>query len=121
MFHNETSLFRMKDEAFDDFSSHNTLFRIEVSRRFVNQVDIGRLAHAQHESHTLQLTTRQVLHHLVNDGLDGKGLGDICHELGVEISVFDFLLQKHADCAFKFGADLLGFVAHIQLRNLGLL
>lgn len=36
---------------------HDALLRVEVGGRLVNEVDVCRLAHAQRERHTLQLTT----------------------------------------------------------------
>jgi hypothetical protein len=46
----------------DDAGGDNALFRVEVGGRLVNQVNIGGLAQAQHNGHTLQLAARQVLH-----------------------------------------------------------
>ena len=88
----ETSLFRMKDEALDDLGGDDTLFRVEVGRGLVNQINIRGLPHAQYKGHTLQLSSRQVLHHVVDDWLNCKGFGDVSHKLGVEVGVFDLLL-----------------------------
>ena len=51
---------------FDDLGGMKTLLRIEVGRRLIDQVDVGGLAQAERQSHTLQLTSGQVLHLLSN-------------------------------------------------------
>ena len=47
---------------FDDFSGVNSLFRVEISGRFVQKIDVGWLSQAQCDSDSLHLSTRQVLH-----------------------------------------------------------
>lgn len=39
-----------------------TLLGIEVGARLVDEVDVRRLAQADHDRHSLELTTRKVLH-----------------------------------------------------------
>jgi len=46
----------MQDETFNDFSGNNTLFGIQVGRRFVDKVNIGRGTQAKDESDTLEFT-----------------------------------------------------------------
>lgn len=46
----------------DDSSSHQSLLRVQVCRRLVDQVNVGWFPQTQSESDSLQLTTRQVLH-----------------------------------------------------------
>lgn len=47
---------------FDDPSRHQSLLGVQVRRGLVNQVNVGWFTQAQGESHSLQLTSRQVLH-----------------------------------------------------------
>lgn len=48
------------DEPLDDAGGHQPLLGVQVRRRLVNQVNIGRFPQTQGESNSLQLTTRQV-------------------------------------------------------------
>lgn len=45
----------------DDSSSHQPLLRVQVRRRLVDQVNVGRFPQTQSEGDSLQLTTGQVL------------------------------------------------------------
>lgn len=46
----------------DDFRRVETLLGIEVGARLVNKVDVRRLAQTDHDRHSLELTTRKILH-----------------------------------------------------------
>lgn len=48
-------------EPLDDAGGHQSLLGVQVRRRLVNQVNVGRFPQTQSESDSLQLTTRQVL------------------------------------------------------------
>lgn len=62
-------LLGVHDEALDDASGNDTLLRVKVGRRLVDKVDIGGQTKGQDNSHTLQLTTRQMLDFLVDEVL----------------------------------------------------
>lgn len=53
---------RKGEEPLDDPGGHQSLLRVQVGRRLVDQVNIGWFPQTQSESDSLQLTTRQVLH-----------------------------------------------------------
>lgn len=96
----------MEDKTLDNLSSNDTLLRIKVGGGLVNQVHIGRLSQTQHDSDTLELTTRQVLDLLVDDGVELKGFGHRGDKLGVQVRVLDLLVQE-----LSHGALLLVKVA----------
>jgi hypothetical protein len=107
---NKGSLLRVKDEPLDDLGSHDTLLRVKVGGRLVNQVDVGLinpkmrrnmyeseeeklemkrkmethgLAKTEDKGNTLKLTTREVLNLLVHETLHLEGTDDVGLELGV--------------------------------------
>lgn len=47
------------------FRTDNALFRVQVGRRLVDQVDVGRLSERQHNGHALQLAAAQMRHLLI--------------------------------------------------------
>lgn len=47
---------------FNDPGGHQSLLRVQVGRRLVDQVNVCWFPQTQSESDSLQLTTRQVLH-----------------------------------------------------------
>lgn len=53
---------RKGEEPLDDPGSHQSLLRVQVGRRLIDQVNISWFPQTQSESDSLQLTTRQVLH-----------------------------------------------------------
>lgn len=67
------------DKPLDDTGGHQSLLGVQVRRRLVNQVNIGRFTQTQSESNSLQLTTRQV-----------RNL-----KVGVDVSVLRPALQRH--------------------------
>lgn len=50
------------EEPLYDPGSHQSLLRVQVGRRLVDQVNVSWFPQTQSESNSLQLTTRQVLH-----------------------------------------------------------
>ncbi|KAI3494682.1 hypothetical protein L1887_40498 [Cichorium endivia] len=111
-------LARVDDEALDDARRNDTLLRVEVRRRLVDQIDIRRLTQRQHQRHTLQLTTRQRLHIVVNDRLDRHRLHHIGLELRVHERRLDLLEQQHAHRALELGRNRLRLERHVELRRL---
>lgn len=62
VFDNKRRLLGVKDEALDDLCAHETLLRVEVGRRLVNEVDVGGFAKAQRHGRALELATRESFH-----------------------------------------------------------
>ena len=60
------------EEPFDDSGGHQSLLRVQVGRRLVDQVNVSWFPQTQSEGDSLQLTTRQVLH---LDGEEGEQAG----------------------------------------------
>ena len=54
--YDEGGLFGVKDEPLDDFGGVETLFRVQVGRGFVDQVNVGGFAQTQRHRHALQFT-----------------------------------------------------------------
>ena len=97
-----------------------TLLGVQVGRRLVDQIDVGRLAQAQRDGYTLQLTTGQVAHLLVHDVLDLQRLEHVRVELWMYERVADAHLDELLDGALELGADLLRLVGDVELGRLGL-
>lgn len=51
-----------REQPLDDSGGHQSLLRVQVRRRLVDQVNVSRFPQTQSESDSLQLTTGQVLH-----------------------------------------------------------
>ena len=115
----ESSLLGVHNEALDDTGCDNTLFRIEVSTRLIDEVDISWHAEGQYDSDTLQFTTGQVLHFLVDEVVHLEGLVDIGLELRAEESGLDLLEEELANGTLEPGSDGLGLHADAHLGNLG--
>jgi len=114
---NECSTLAVKDETLDNLGGDDTLLRIEVSRRLIKQVDISGKTKAEDDSDTLQLTTRKLLHALIEATLDLEGLDNISIELRVDQHGADLLLKKLTNSTSVLGADLLRLVADVELRK----
>jgi len=113
----KSRLLGVQDEALYHFGRHETLLRIQVGRRLVNEVHVGRFAQTQDDGHALQFTARQVLHLLVDDVVDAQRLHHVGNKLRVHVSVAHLFVQQHAHRARRLGADLLRLVADVELGN----
>ncbi|PWZ00343.1 hypothetical protein BCV70DRAFT_109253 [Testicularia cyperi] len=111
-------LARVNDESLDDARGDDTLLRVEVGRGLVDQVDVGRLAEREHQRDSLQLTTREGLDVVVDDGIERHGLDDIGLELRVHEGGLDLLEQQHAHSALELGRNGLRLERHVELRRL---
>ena len=67
----------MENESLDDFCGDDTLFRIEVCGRFVNEVNIRWLTKTEYESNTLQFSAGKSLDFVVEDTLEVERFHDI--------------------------------------------
>lgn len=134
----ERGLFCVEDEALDDLGGNDTLFRVEVGRGLVDEVDVGGLAEAEDDGHTLELTAREELDflfflfyfyffgkkgvamsfffflYLVEETLDLEGLDDVGLELCVDKHGLDLLHEQRADAALVLGVDLLRLVRDVE-------
>ncbi len=115
---NEGGLLAVANVALDDLGRVQTLLRVQVRRRLVDQVHVGRLAQTQADSHTLQLTTGQVLDLLVHELLDLQRFQHVRVELRVNGRVADTRHQQRLHVAVKLGRNLLRLVRNVQLGNL---
>ena len=108
MLDHERRLLRVHDEALDDSRGDDTLFGVEVGRWLVDDVNVCWHAQGEDDGYALQLTTREVLHFLVDEVVDFEGLVDIGLELRGEERGLDLLEEELADSALEFGVDLVG-------------
>jgi hypothetical protein len=76
-------LFSVQDKPFDDFCSNDTLLRIEVGGRFINEVNIGGGTKTEDQGDTLEFPTGEGLDFIVEDVFQGEGFDDIGIELWV--------------------------------------
>ena len=111
---NEGSLLGVHNETLDDSGSDNTLFRVEVRTRLVDQVNVGRHSKSQNNSDTLQFTTGQVLHFLVDEVVNLERLVDVGLELRRQESGLDPLEEQLAHSTLELGGDLLGLHADVH-------
>lgn len=114
------SLLVVHDEALDDTRGNDTLLGVEVGRRLVNQVNVGRETESKDNGNTLQFTTGQVLDLLVDKVVELERLDDIGLELRRQEGGLDLLEEQLADSAVKLGGNGLGLHADLHLRNAGL-
>ena len=101
-------LLRVKNETFNDLRCLNTLFRIKICTRLVNQVNISRLSKSKNQRNTLELTTREGLHILIDNVVQTHGLHNICLELRVHKGRLDLLQKQHTNSALELGCNCLG-------------
>lgn len=125
----------------DDFCRVQTLFGVQVGRRFVDEVHISRFAQAQRKSDSLQLATGEVQHLniyanptknksvnfvikqfptnlLVVERLQLQWLDDVSDELRVHVCVSDLLMQQLSNRSLRLRTDLLRFVADVENGDL---
>lgn len=104
----------MHDESLDDPGSDNTLLRVEISGRLIDEVDVGRKTKGKNDSHTLQLTTREGLHFLIDELVQLQRLDDVGLELREEESSLDLLEKKLTNGTFELWGDLLRLHADLH-------
>ena len=121
MLDDKAGLLGVNNETLDDLAHNNTLLGIEVSRRLINKVNIGRTTKTKDKSHSLKFTTRQVLELLIQDSLNGQRLDDIRVELRMQEGGTDLGIEESTNTTLKLGADFLGLVRDRQTRKLHML
>lgn len=87
----------MEDEPLDNLGSVDTLLRIKVCRRLVDEVNVGGDSQSKTNGDTLELSTGERLDVLVDDVVELHGLDDVRLELGKEEGTLDPLDEKHAN------------------------
>ena len=112
-------LLGVHDEALDDTRGNNTLFGVEVRTGLVDEVDVGRDTKGQYNGNTLQFTTREVLHFLVNKVVHLERLVDVSLELWVQKGGLDLLEEELSDGTLELGGDGLRLHTDAHLGNLG--
>jgi len=55
--HNESRFLAVEDESLDDLSSDDSLLGIQISRRFIDKIDISWLTQSQDNADSLEFTT----------------------------------------------------------------
>lgn len=70
MFNDEGSAFRAHDPALHYLSSNYTLLGVEIGTRLIDQVNIARLGETEDNGHTLELTTGECLHIVIEELID---------------------------------------------------
>ncbi len=118
--HDEGRLLRVQDEALDDLRRHDALLGVEVGRGLVDEVDVGGLAQAERERDALQLSAREVLDLLVDDGVEVQRLHHVAVELRVCVCLLDLGEEQGAHGALEGRADLLRLVGHGEALDLRL-
>lgn len=114
----EGGLLGVHDEALDDTRGDNTLLGIEVGGRLVDDVDVGGHTEGEHDGDTLQFTTGQVLHLLVDEVVHLEGLVDVGLELRVDEGGLDALEEELAHGTLELRGDLLGLHGDVHGRDL---
>lgn len=114
----ETGLFGVQDEAFQHLGSDQTLFGIEISRGFVDQVDVRRFAQAERQGGSLQFTSGQILNLLVHDVVHFEGSHNVGNELGHLVRIAYPIVEQLAYRALRLGGYFLRFVTDIQRRDI---
>lgn len=110
----------MEDEALDDPRGDDTLLRVEVRARLVDEVDVGRLAKTQDDGDTLELSSGEGRDVLVHDDLELHRLDDVRVELRVHERRAHLLEEQLPDRSRELGRDRLGLKRDLE-RDLVLL
>lgn len=116
--HNEARLLGVKDVSLDHLGGDKTLLGVQIGRRFIHQIYVSRFTQAQNQSHTLQFTSRQILHLLVHNFLDLHGLHNVGDKLRVHVGVTDLLVEQPTDRSLTLRGDLLRLVGNVQAGQL---
>lgn len=121
VFNDETSLLGVQDESLDNLGSNNSLFGIQISRRFIDQVNISRLTKSKDQSNSLKFTTGKSLNFVILKMIDMEGSNDIGDELRIRVNTLQSRFEEFVDATFELRGDLLGLVRNVQFRNFFLL
>lgn len=111
---NESGFLGVHDEPFDDAGGDDTLLGVKIGAWLIDEVDICWNTQGKNDSNTLQFTAREILHFLVDEVVELKGLVDIRLELRAQESGLDFLEEKLSDGACELGRDLLGLHRNVH-------
>mmetsp|Transcript_38336 Transcript_38336/g.47483 ORF Transcript_38336/g.47483 Transcript_38336/m.47483 type:complete len:248 (+) Transcript_38336:362-1105(+) len=115
MFHNEGCLLGVQDKPLHHTCCHHTLFHVQVSGRFIDQVDVCWLSKGKDQGNSLQLTPAERLDLVVCDLIDQHGLGHIRLKLRMQKRVANLHEEQILHGSFELRADGLWLVRHIEL------
>mmetsp|Transcript_47841 Transcript_47841/g.120443 ORF Transcript_47841/g.120443 Transcript_47841/m.120443 type:complete len:200 (+) Transcript_47841:495-1094(+) len=116
--HDEGGLLGVQNETLDHLGGDQTLLRIKIGARLIDEIDVSRLSECQHQSQALKLTTGQMNHLLVEQIIKHHRLEDIGLELRMGPGAADLLVEQHAYRTLELGVDGLRLVAHVELGDL---
>lgn len=117
VFNDETSLLGVQDESLDNLGSNNSLFGIQISRRFINQINISRLTKSQHQSNSLKFTTGKSFNFIILNMINMEGSDDVGDELRIRVNTLQSAFEELIDATFELGGNFLGLVRNVQFRN----
>lgn len=117
VFNDETSLLGVQDESLDNLGSNNSLFGIQISRRFIDQINISGLTESQNQSDSLKFTTREGFNFVIFNVVDMEGSDDIGDELRISVNTLQSAFEELIDATFELGSNFLGLVRNVQFRN----
>jgi len=116
VFDDEGGALRAHDPTLHDLGSDHTLFGVEVSTWLIDQVNIAWLGKTEHNSHTLELATRQSLHLIVKQALDVQRVKHLSLKESRRPRVLELEEKEIPDSSFELRSDGLWLVAHIKAR-----
>mmetsp|Transcript_15214 Transcript_15214/g.14789 ORF Transcript_15214/g.14789 Transcript_15214/m.14789 type:complete len:249 (-) Transcript_15214:864-1610(-) len=117
MLHNEGTSLRINDPPFHDFGATNSLLRVQVGARLIDQVDITGFPEGQHNGHTLELSSRQLLDLVVQQGLNVQRNQHFRLKQRSFPRLLQFRVEKVLNTTNKLWSDFLRLVADIQLGH----
>lgn len=115
----EGGLLSVHNEAFDDTGGDYALLGVKVGAWFIDEIDVGGNPQSEDNGDTLEFTTGEVLHFLIDEVVEFEGLVDISLELRAEKGGFDFLEKQLPHGACELGGDFLRFHRDVHLRHAG--
>jgi len=83
MLHNKSSSFTAQNESFYDFSNNNSLFGVQISRGFIDQINVRGLSKSQYKGHSLEFSSRQSLNLIINNIIKHHRISNVASELGM--------------------------------------
>ena len=115
---NEASLSGVEDIALNHFSCYDTLLRVEIGGRLINEVDVSRHTQSQHKGDALKLTTGKMLNLLIGDRLYFHWLDNVGLELRMRIGLPDLFHEEILHGTGELRANLLWLVRDVHLWEL---
>ena len=105
---------RIHDPALHDAGGQNTLFRVKVGRRLINQVQVTRLGESDDQSDALKLTTGQVLHLVIEQRVNVERDDHLGAEERRLPRISQLQMEQICDSALELGSDGLRLVGNVK-------